>query len=459
MSKNRDIHVDMTHGPLVGKILLFAFPLALSGILQQLFNSADAAVVGQFVSDDALAAVGANGSIIGLLVNLFTGLSVGANVVVSIFVGTENHEKAHEAAHTSLALSLICGFVLLVLGFFAAGPMLALIDTTDEVMSLAVIYLRIYFCGMPFSMFYNFGSAVLRSKGDTRWPLYALLVSTVVNLALNLLFVCVFGWGVAGVAVATVIANAVSASIVFAVLRHEGGDFRLEFRDLNLNRAHLAQIAKIGLPAGLQGVVFSLSNFCIQAAINSFGAGAMAGSSGALNYELFSYYLVNAFAQTAVTFTSQNYALRQYDRCDRVLKICFVGGIASAGASIAVFVGFANAFVGIFATEAAAIAYGVVRMVYVEAFEFLTTTYEVPAGAMRGMGHSMLPAIITLCGSCLLRFVWVYLVFPHFGSWQSLMLVYPVSWVVTGTVMLIAYTMVRKVSYGLEEKASRQESR
>jgi putative MATE family efflux protein len=311
-------------------------------------------------------------------------------------------------------------------------------------MEQAILYLRIYFCGMPFVMTYNFGSAILRSKGDSKRPLYGLLLSGIVNIFLNLFFVIVLQMGVAGVGVATVIANAVSASLIFYFLTHEEPLYRLNLKELRVESHVLKNVLVIGVPAGVQGMVFSLSNVCIQSAINSFGSSAVAGSTVGCNIEFFAYFMVNAFAQTTVTFTSQNFGARDAERCKRIFRICMSFAVLIAGLMSVAFGLGRYLFAGIYAVDETTIAYAVIRIAHVGALEFLTSTYEISGAALRGMGHSALPAVLTIFGTCVLRLVWVYTIFPRHRSFAMLMSVYPLTWIVTGSMMLISYFVIRK---------------
>ena len=329
MKKSKGIsnQMDMLNGSIFDKILLFALPLAISSILQQLFNSVDVAVVGRFASSEALAAVGSNSSVISLLINLFVGISVGANVVIANYIGQGKTEKIQDAVHTVMIVSLISGVFLLVLGLMIARPILEIMGTPENVIDLAVLYLHIYFLGMPFLMIYNFGAAVLRSKGDTKRPLYCLIISGVINACLNLLFVIVFKLSVAGVAIATVIADGVSAVLIIYFLMNEEETIRLRLNKLKIKKSELIKVIKIGVPAGLQGVVFSVSNVCIQTAINSFGSDAVAGSATELNFEYFTYFTISAFVQAAVTFTSQNYGARNFKRCKKIFVYSMISSV------------------------------------------------------------------------------------------------------------------------------------
>ena len=444
MSAQKNKQMDMLNGPLLKKILIFALPLAASSILQQLFNSADVAVVGRFAGSKSLAAVGGNTPVISLLINLFVGLSVGANVVIGNYIGQGKKEKVKEAVHTVMAMAVICGVFLLIIGTVLARPILMAINTPDEVLPLAMLYLRIYFVGMPFVMVYNFGAAVLRSIGDTKRPLYALIVSGIINICLNLVLVIVFKLDVAGVAIATVIADCVSASLVTYFLMTGDEMVRFNPKKMSLKKEQVIKIIKIGAPAGLQGVVFSVSNVCIQSAINGFGTKAIAGSSAALNYEYFTYYVINAFNQTTVTFTSQNYGAKKLERCKKAFRLCLVWGMAITGIMSVIFVLFKEFFAGVYTADPQAIDYAVIRMVHVLLLEFLTGTYEISGGAMRGMGYSLVPALLTVVGCCGFRVAWLYTVFKIWPTFSMLMNVYPATWVITGTLVMGAYLIIRK---------------
>lgn len=434
----------MTHGALWSKILIFALPLAASSILQQLFNSVDTAVVGRFASSQALAAVGSNGSLISLMINLFIGISLGSNVVIAHYIGERSEQNIQSAIHTAIVVALLSGFFVMILGQFIARPVLLLMGTPEDVIELAVLYLRIYLIGMPFIMLYDFGSSILRSTGDSRRPLYSLIVAGVVNTLLNLVLVIVFHMGVAGVAIATVISNVVSSGIVMYILLHESEPIRLNVHKLKINPKELKKILAIGIPAGLQGMMFSIANVCIQSTINSFGSAAIAGSAAALNYEFFSYFMVNAFAQAAVTFTSQNYGAGEYDRCKRIFRISMLLSLVSCGLLSGVFVIGRDFFLRLYTTDESVLVFANQRVLIATTLELLTSIYEISAGAMRGLGHSLLPAIITFLGSCILRLIWIATACRMVHEFWVLMIIYPISWVVTGIAMMIAYYCIRR---------------
>ncbi|MBQ6970947.1 MAG: MATE family efflux transporter [Synergistaceae bacterium] len=441
---NHGKSIDMLHGPLLGKILLFALPLAASMMLQQLFNSADVAVVGRFDSPQAMAAVGSNGAAINLMVNLFVGLSIGANVVVARCIGRNETGKIHDAVHTSIMLALISGVILLIWGLAAAKPLLTLMNTPDDIIDLAVVYFRIYFLGMPFIMLYNFGSAILRSKGDSKRPLWSLGLGGVINILLNLIFVVGLKLSVVGVALATVISNVVSSFMIMYYLMTEEEPFRFRIRDLMMRREHFTQILRIGLPAGLQGMLFSVSNVTIQTAINSLGSYASAGSAAAINFDFLTYYVVAAFTQAAVTFTSQNFGAGDYGRCKRVFSLTMSAGVILTGIVCLVCAVWKTELLSLYTVNPEVLRYAEIRMIHAVAFLWMTNIYEVSGGCLRGMGYSMLPSVLVLLGCCVLRIIWVYTVFTWENDFATLIDVYPVSWAITGVATMIAYWHVRR---------------
>ncbi len=449
----RDNGIDMLNGPLPGKILLFAIPLALSSILQQLLNSADASIAGQYVSSFSLAAIGGVNPVTAMFVNLFVGLSIGANVVVAMHVGAGEFHSVKKSVHTAMALSLIAGVGLMALGLAVAPWVLDVIGMPADSLADALIYVRLYFCAIPFLTIYNFGSALLRAHGDAKRPLYALAAAVVVNFALDLAFVRLFGWGTAGIGIATIIAAAISAFIVVVFLTKEEGPFRLHLRDVRISGPALKEMLRIGIPAGIQGAVFSLSNTVVQAAINGFGSAAMAGSAATLNFEYYTYFFVNAFGQTAVTFTGQNFAAQNVGRCKEIFRWCLLFGFTSSLILGITFTALGTSALGLFTADAAALSFGIVRLWLVELPDCLTTLYEVPAGAMRGMGWSTLPAVITILGSCVLRVALVTWVFPAYGTWDALMIIYPITWSFMIVAMLVAYFIVSRRCYRSIERA------
>ncbi len=434
----------MLNGTLADKMVKFALPLAASSVLQQLFNAADLAVVGRFASSQAMAAVGSNSSVISLILNLFIGLSVGANVLVANLIGKGQKEKINEAVHSIITIGFISGVIMIALGTLVAPRILTLMGAPEEVMSLATLYLRIYFWAMPALMVYNFGSSILRSKGDSKRPLLAMSTAGVINVVLNLIFVIGFKLHVIGVALATVISNMISAGVILWILMHEEESFRLSLHHLGINMDNLTAILKVGLPAGLQGIIFSLSNIVIQSSINSFGADAIAGSTAAQNFEFMVYCVVNAFSQTAVTFTSQNFSAGKYDRCRKVFTLSMAIGLCAGAIVGAVFALSRNTVIRLFTTDPAVIQFAVTRMLVVCLLDWMTGLYEISGGCLRGMGRSMTPAMLTVVGSCGVRLLWVWTVVAAFHEFHILLMVYPVSWLITGGMVLFAYFTARK---------------
>lgn len=445
--KRNDAGIDMLHGPLAGKIMQFALPVAATSILQQLFNSADLAVVGRFDSSEAMAAVGSNAALINLLISLFAGLALGATVVIAALIGSGRKDRVSEAVHTSMELALITGFVMLVIGEIFAPILLKIMNTPDDVLQMATLYLRIYFLIMPFFQVYNFGSAIMRARGDSRRPLYALIISGVINVVLNIVFVAGFGWGVAGVAIATLISNVASAAVVLHYLMTEEEPFRLSFHKMHMRPDILKQIIAIGAPAGVQGMVFSISNVVIQSGINSFGAASIAGNTAAQNFEYICYFIVNGFAQAATTFTSQNYAAGLPDRCRESNRWSAIFGLGITLAVSLVFFAGRHVFILFFTEDPEVIDYAMIRFRYICIFEFMTGTYEISGGCLRGMGRSLLPAVITILGSCVFRLVWVATVFQMHHTMEVLLIEYLISWIITGTAMNIAYFSIRKKEF------------
>ncbi|HIW82337.1 MAG TPA: MATE family efflux transporter [Candidatus Acetatifactor stercoripullorum] len=434
--------IDMCSGPLFGKILLFYIPLMLSGILQLLFNAADIVVVGRFVGSEALAAVGSTSSLINLLVNVFIGLSVGANVLAARFFGAGKKEELSDMVHTAIATSLVSGIFLIFLGVLLARPALLLMETPENVIDQAVLYMRIYFIGMPATMAYNFGSAILRAAGDTKRPLYYLFAAGVVNVVLNLFFVIVCGLGVAGVAIATVISQVISAALVIRCLALSDSDYKLDLKRLRIVPDKLLRMVQIGVPAGLQGALFSVSNVLIQSSVNSFGSVAMAGNTAASNIEGFVYTSMNAFHQTAISFTGQNYGARNYKRIGRILLICQLLVIA-----VGLLFGNAAYLLGdklllLYSSEPEVITYGLLRMSIICTTYCLCGMMDVMVGSLRGMGYSVMPMLVSLTGACLFRILWIYTVFREIPTLQCLYWSYPVSWGLTFLAHLLCFVVV-----------------
>ncbi len=446
--ENHAKEMDMLHGGLAGNLILFAIPLACSSILQQLFNSADVAVVGRFAGDLALAAVGSCVALVGIFVNLIVGLSVGPNAALATLIGQKKRDQISGMLHTILAFGGILGLILMCVGMGLARGILELSGTPESVIDEALLYIRIYFLSIPFMVIYNFGSAILRSFGDSRHPMYYLLVSGMLNVVLNLLLVIVFHLGVAGVAIATVTSNILSAGLVIRNLHHRNDEFRLQFRCLRIDKRDLSRVLRIGIPAGIQGAIFSVSNVFIQSGINTFGENAIAGSSLALNFEYFTYDIASAFAQAAVTFTSQNYGAGNIKRCKRVFWLCMLFGIGFTEILAIIFMIWDDFFVGIYTTSSAVAVYGLIRMHHVCSLEGLTATYEVESAALRGMGKSMEPSVITILGTVVFRLIWLVTVFRCFPTYDMLMNVYVASWIFTGgTIFVVYYRHMKKLPF------------
>ena len=436
--------MDMIHGSLWKCIFLFALPVALSNSLQQLFNSVDMAVVGQFAGDNALAAVSANSAITALFINVISGIAVGPNVVIAKLVGQGRKQEIQDAVHTVVALALVIGLLLLGIGQVFAPMLLSAISTPENIFGQATIYLRIYFVGIPFFVLYNFCASILRSVGDTKRPLYCLIFSGVLNALLNLLLVIGFKMGVAGVAIATSVSNMVSAGIILFLLHREEELIRVSFGKIKLHKEYVFKMWKVGIPAAIQCGVFSVSNVCIQSGINSFGKNAISGSTVGITFEYFVYYIIAAFSQAAVTFSSQNYGARELKRCKKLLLVCMTEGMVMTMLFSAIFTIWGKAFVGLYTTNTVVMAYALIRMHHVMMIEFLTGSYEITGSTLRGLGCSLLPAIITIVGSVCFRIFWLFVIFPMRHTFDMLMTVYPVSWVITGTMMLLAYVCVSR---------------
>lgn len=434
--------MDMCSGPLAGKILLFSLPLILSGILQLLFNAADIIVVGRYAGSDSMAAVGSNTALINLLVNLFMGLSVGANVVVANFFGAKKDEAVSDTVHTAIAVGLIGGILLAVVGVLGAEQFLVWMGTPENVLNLAKLYLQIYFLGMPAFMLYNFGAAILRAVGDTKRPLMYLMVAGVINLILNLCFVIRFHMGVAGVGLATVLSQIVSTLLVLRALMSSKGSLKLEIRKIRIHKEILSRILRVGLPAGLQGIIFATSNVLIQSSVNSFGSVTMAGNTAAGNIEGFVYTSMNAFYQANISFTSQNYGAHRFSRIKKSLLWCecmviITGLIMGWGAVL-----FGKELMQIYSTQAEVIEVGMLRLKVICGTYALCGIMDVLVGSIRGLGYGMLPMIVSLMGACVFRVIWIFTVFRQFRSLMILYVSYPISWILTASVHLICFIII-----------------
>lgn len=446
MSKGYEI--DACSGSVLKKLLLFTFPLMFTGLLQLLFNAADIIVVGKFSGDNSMGAVGANTSLINLLTNLFMGLAVGANVLAAKAHGAGHKKQLSEIVHTSLLLGLISGLLLSVIGFIFADKLLILMKTPEGILPLAITYLRIYFIGMPGMMIYNFGAAILRSVGDTKRPLYYLLISGAVNVVLNLLFVIVFKMDVAGVATSTVISQYISVFLIIRCLLHEESGIRLEPKLLRIHSRQLIEILKVGLPAGFQGVVFALSNVVIQSSVNLFGDTVVSGNSAASSIEGFVYMAMNSFYQAAISFTGQNYGAKKLERIPKILfsalGCVFVTGLVFGwGAYL-----LGSPLLSIYSKSPEVIAAGLIRMQYILTSYFLCGMMDVMVGMLRGLGSSVTPMIVSLAGACGLRILWISTIFQieEYHQIETVYISYPITWTITLAAHIVCFVLIwRKI--------------
>ncbi len=436
--------IDMCNGPIFGKIVSFAVPLILSNILQLLFNAADMVIAGRFVGTEALAAVGATGSLINLMLNLFIGLSVGVNVLAARYFATSNKKAMQDLIHTTLPFAVLGGFLLIVLGFFIAKPVLLAMDTPLEVIDQAAQYLKIYCCGMPVALLYNFGNAIFRAVGDTKRPLYYLAISGVVNVVLNIFFIAQLHMGVEGVAIATVVSQVLSAALLMHSIIKTDSIYKFQIKKISIKAKMLLQVISIGLPAGIQGSLFSLSVVLVQSSTNYFGATAMAGSTAANNVENFVYMAMNALSHTTLTFVSQNFGAGKYDRIKKAQLMClgvvFVVGFV-LGTS---FVAFGESLLGIFTTDPKAIAQGMIKLRYVCGMYFVCGIMEVLLGGVRGFGAALLPTVVTLFGACGLRILWIFTIFEWHKTLEVLYLSYSISWGITATAHAVCLVIIYK---------------
>ncbi|MBR6341568.1 MAG: MATE family efflux transporter [Treponema sp.] len=443
---NKTIQLNLTEGPILSRLLQFSIPLILSSLLQLLFNAADVVVVGRFAGNNSLAAVGSTGSLINLLINLFMGLSIGANVIAANYFGARRSKELQETVHTAILVSLFCGGILTVVGVIGSKYILILMQAPEEVLKLATLYLKIYFGGITATMIYNFGSALLRAKGDTKRPLYILFAAGVLNLILNLIFVILFKMDVAGVGWATVISQCLAAAAVLTILFREKDDFKLDLKKLSINTHILARIVKIGLPAGFQGIMFSFSNVIIQSSVNSFGAITIAGNAAAVNLEGFVYTAMNGFSQGSLTFCSQNLGAGKIDRIKKVVltsQVC----IAIIGAILgAAFLLLRSQLIGFFSSSPEVIQAGEKRFWVIMTTYYLCGMMDGLSNCIRGIGHSLSPVITSLCGACLYRIIWIFTIFqiPKFHSIYAIYITYPISWLLTFLANLFIYRYFMK---------------
>lgn len=450
--KTKDI--DMLNGSIWNMIPRYALPVAMTSILEQLFNASDIAVVGNFTGSNgttAVAAVGANSSVIGLLVNLFVGIALGANVVIANSIGHNDNNTVHRAVHTSVIMSVAGGIMVTVIGELVASPLLKSLNVPDDVFPYALLYLRIYLLGMPVILLYNFESAIFRSIGETKIPLEALAISGVINVILNLFFVIVLKMTVNGVATATVIANAISSFVLFRKLMKTDAVIRLEVKKLKFDIPVFSRIMKIGLPAGIQSAVFSVANIVIQSAINSLGTVVMAASSAAFNLEILAYYILNSFSQACTTFVGQNYGAGQIKRCKRTLILCLIEDAIASGVAILIVLLAGRFLLSLFDKTPEVIDVGFVRLKIIFSAYVFSMLYEVMSGYLRGFGISLVPAILTTIGVCGTRIFWIYVIFPAHRNFETIMTAYPVSLSITALLIFISL-MVYRPSHRFENK-------
>ena len=447
LNKQANRTMDMTQGRLLTQVLVFALPIMLSGILQLLFNAADTIVVGRFAGNEALAAVGSVGSLNNMIISLFIGLSVGANVLVARYTGSRNDRAVSDTVHTSVLLSLLGGVLLMIIGVLLARPLLTLMGSPEDVIGLAVLYVRIIFLGMPVQMLYNFCAAILRAVGDTQRPLYYLTIAGVVNVLLNLVFVILFHLSVAGVALATIISQAISALLVTRALLNMEGPTRLFLNRLRIHPGKLREIIRIGLPAGIQSSVFSLSNVVIQSSVNSFGSVVIAGNAASSNVGNFVYQAMNTFQQAITCFAGQNIGARKPRRIVSAMKVCMFWAVSFGLVLGMLSCVFGTQLLSLFSADPAVIAAGMERQIIVCAPYFLCGMMDVMTGALRGIGYSLLPMIVSILGACAFRLFWVFTVFAAYPTLPCLMLSYPVSWLLTFSVLLVIFLVLWNRSF------------
>lgn len=444
--RKRSLAIDILNGSMWDKILRYALPVAATGILGQLFNASDIAIVGNFAQGDtvaAVAAVGANGPVIGLLLNIFIGIALGANVVIANAIGRGDSNTVSRAVHTSIVAAVIGGIIVGALGQLVAEPVLSMLQVPEDVFPLALKYMRIYLLGLPVIFLYNFEAAIFRSAGDTKTPLIALALSGVLNVILNLFFVIVLNKTVDGVAIATVLANVVSSVVLLRRLLRSELFIHVEFKDLCIDWKILWRILKIGVPAGIQGAVFSLSNIVVQSAINSLGKVTMAASSAAFNVEVMAYYILNSFGQACTTFVGQNYGAGQIDRCRKALKLCLIESVIATACAVCIALLSGKYLIALFNNDPEVIRLGMVRLKFIFMSYIFSTIYDCMSGYMRGFGISLTPALLTIFGVCGTRIIWIYMVFPMSQTFETIMQVYPISLAINMVLILCALIITR----------------
>lgn len=444
------VGMDMTHGSLWNKILIYALPLAATGMCQQLFNAADIAVIGQFVGKEAMAAVGSNGPLIGIIVSFFMGISLGASVIIAQAIGRKDDSAISRALHTSILMAVLGGTFMAIIGNLAARHVLLLTGVPSEVLDMAELYFRIYLSGMPVVLLYNFLAAIFRGQGDSRTPLYALVLSGIINVILNVFFVVKLGWTVDGVATATVIANGISSACLLWKLHSIQGPSQFHIKLLKLDKESIRQILKIGLPSGLQGTLFSFSNIIVQSAINSLGATVMAASSAAFNIEILTWYMMNSYNQAAATFVGQNFGAGQADRCRKVYKLCIMESYISTLIIVILISLNYKALFALFNPDPAIMEIGLIRVIYLFIANIFSVWLETSTGYLRGFGISVLPMVIAIVCICCVRLIWVATIFQISHTFSTLMLLYPVSIGLGGIAMATAVFKINPVRKYME---------
>ena len=455
MEHTKTEKMDMLHGPIWNKIIQYALPVAATGILEQLFNASDLAVVGNFTGEAktvAVAAVGANSPIVGLILNLFIGIALGANVVIATAIGRNDEETVHKAVHTSILFSLFGGLLVTIVGELGIGALMQHLNVPADVLPYALLYMRIYLLGMPVILLYNFEAAVFRSIGETKTPLKALAVSGVLNVILNLFFVIVLKMTVNGVAIATVLSNLISSLLLLVKLVRTGQVIRVRKQELRFDFRVFKRIIRIGLPAGIQTAVFAVANIVIQAAINSLGTIVIAASSAAFNIEIFAYDVLNSFSQACTTFTGQNYGAGQIKRCRKVLLLCIVEDAIATALAVLLILLTGKTLLALFNNDPQVVEIGYIRLMLVFFAYTFSMLYENMSGYLRGFGISLAPAILTVIGVCGVRLLWIFTVFPKFRTFRVIMMAYPLSLSTTAVLIFVALMVCRPSKKMLQKK-------
>lgn len=447
MSSHNKYEIDMCNGTIMDKLISFSIPLMLSGILQLMFNAVDIVVVGRFSGSQALAAVGSTTALINMFTNLFIGISLGANVLAARFYAARKDQEMSDTVHTAMTLALVSGILMVFVGIIFSRPVLELMGTPLDVISLSTLYMKIYFMGMPFFMLYNYGAAILRAVGDTKRPLFFLIIAGIINASLNMILVIIFHLGVIGVATGTIISQFISCILVIRCLYQSHTSYQLRFSKLRIKKQYLIKIFEVGIPAGIQSTVINFSNVLLQSSVNSFGSIAMAGYTAANNIFGFLYVTVNAVSQACMSFTSQNYGVKKWKRMDRVLIDCFILSFVAMMilGNSAYF--FGHQLLKIYTNNPKVIQCGIEILLYTTVTYFLCGFMDLLPGALRGMGHSTVPMILSIIGTVGTRIVWIFWIFPQHRSLDILFISYPASWIITIILQLICYYFVRKKVY------------